>query len=225
MKFPRVISHDKRLISVGRETAAFLELLKVLDDADCLGPTFLQLGPAFSARDFSRLQKYLEQLPTSYPYAVEVRHADFFDAGRNESALNGLLKELGMDRVLLDSRPLFSAPPITESDKGAQGQKPKVPVRFDATANQPLVRLIGRDDVSSLTPWVEEWAKVVADWINEGKTPFVFTHTPNDVFAPAFARMFHEAVRRRPGTVSEMPPWPGETEPAPIKQKHLFGEE
>jgi uncharacterized protein YecE (DUF72 family) len=225
MKFPRVISHDKRLISVGSETAAFLELLKVLDDADCLGPTFLQLGPNFSARDFSRLQKYLEQLPDSYPYAVEVRHVDFFDEGRNETALNDLLKQLGMDRVLLDSRPLFSAPPITESDKGAQGQKPRVPVRFDATANQPLVRLIGRDDIHTLSPWVEEWAKVVANWIRVGKTPFVFTHTPNDVFAPAFGRMFHESLRRQVDTVSEMPAWPGETEPAPLKQKRLFGDE
>lgn len=225
MKFPRVISHDKRLISVGSETAAFLELLKVLNDADGLGPTFLQLGPNFSARDFSRLQKYLEQLPDSYPYAVEVRHADFFDQGRHETALNNLLKQLGMDRVLLDSRPLFSAPPITEADKGAQGQKPRVPVRFDATASQPLVRLIGRDDIGTLTPWVEEWAKVVADWISKGKTPFVFTHTPNDIFAPAFARMFHEALRRQLDTVSEMPAWPAETEPAPLKQKRLFGEE
>lgn len=225
MKFPRVISHDKRLISVGSETAAFLELLKVLDDADCLGPSFLQLGPNFSARDFPRLKQYLEQLPDLYPYAVEVRHADYFDEGRNESALNDLLKQLGMDRVFLDSRPLFSAPPITEYDKGAQGQKPRVPVRFDTTGNQPLVRLIGRDDVQSLSPWIEEWSQVVADWISQGKTPFVFTHTPNDVFAPVFGRMFHEALRQKLDTVSEMPPWPGEMEPAPLKQRRLFGEE
>lgn len=225
MKFPRVISHDKKLISVGNETVAFLELLKVLNDADCLGPTFLQLGPNFSGRDFPRLQKYLEQLPEEYPYAVEVRHTDYFDSGRYETALNMLLKQMGMDRVLLDSRPLFSAPPITESDKGAQSQKPRVPVRFDATANQPLVRLIGRDDIASLTPWIEEWAKVVADWIREGKTPFVFTHTPDDKFAPALARLFHEALRKELDLVSEMPAWPGETEPAPIKQKRLFGDE
>jgi uncharacterized protein YecE (DUF72 family) len=167
----------------------------------------------------------LEQLPGPFPFAVEVRHADFFDEGRHESALNEFLKQLGMDRVLLDSRPLFSAPPITEADKGAQGQKPRVPVRFDATANTPLVRLIGRDDIQTLTPWVEEWAKVVADWIRQGKTPFVFTHTPNDVFAPAFGRMFHEAVRRELDTVSEMSPWPGESEPAPVRQKRLFGDE
>jgi uncharacterized protein YecE (DUF72 family) len=225
MKFPRVISHDKRLISVGSETLAFLELVKVLHDADCLGPSFLQLGPNFSARDFPRLQKFLEQLPDAYPFAVEVRHADYFDQGKTEAALNDLLRHLGMDRVLLDSRPLFSAPPITEADKGAQGQKPRVPVRFDATGNRPLVRLIGRDDIDSLTPWVEEWSTIVADWIGQGKTPFVFTHTPNDRFAPAFGRMFHEALRQKVATVCEMLPWPGETEPAPIKQKRLFGNE
>ena len=149
LKFPRVISHDKKLISVGYETSAFLELLKVLDEADCLGPAFLQLGPNFSARDFPRLRAYLERLPKDFPYAVEVRHADYFDGGRHESALNQLLTEQKMDRVLLDSRPLFSAPATTEAEERSQERKPRVPVRYDTTAQSPLVRLIGRDDLTS----------------------------------------------------------------------------
>lgn len=225
LKFPRVISHDKRLISVGTETAAFLELLQVLKEADALGPAFLQLGPNFSTRDFPRLQKYLEQLPADYPYAVEVRHATYFDSPRHEQALNDFLRHLEIDRVLLDSRPLFSAPATTKGEERAQDQKPRVPVRYDTTANHPLVRLIGRDDVPALKPWVDEWAKIVAGWIREGKTPFVFTHTPNDVFAPEFGRMFHGELRRHLDTVPEMPAWPGESESTPAKQLRLFGEE
>lgn len=225
LKFPRIISHDKKLLSVGTETAMFLELLRVLDEADALGPSFLQLGPNFSARDFPRLQRYLEQLPKQFPYAVEVRHSTFFDNSRNESALNEFLKQLGIDRVLLDSRPLFSAPPTTEGEERAQGQKPRVPVRYDATADKPLVRLIGRDDVSALKPWVEEWAKIAAEWIREGKTPFIFTHTPNDVFAPEFGRLFHNTLRRHLDSVPEMPEWPGEAEPSPAKQLRLFNGE
>lgn len=224
LKFPRVISHDKKLISVGHETTAFLELLKILAEADSLGPTFLQLGPNFSARDFPRLQAYLEQLPTCYPYAVEVRHADYFDGGRHESALNELLTHLQIDRVLLDSRPLFSSPATTKGEQRAQERKPRVPVRFDTTAQSPLVRLIGRDDLSTLIPCAEEWAKVTADWLRAGFTPFVFTHTPNDIYAPAFGRLFHETLQRELHDLPEMPAWPGEAEPTPAKQLKLFGD-
>ncbi len=224
LKFPRAISHEKQLKNTATETALFLEIVKILEDADCLGPSFLQLGPDFSAKQFPRLEAYLKQLPSCYPYAVEVRHADYFDNGKHENALNELLRQLNIDRVLLDSRPLFSAPATTEGERHAQGRKPRVPVRFDTTANQPLVRLIGRDNLSTLADCITEWSKITADWIKQGKTPFIFSHTPDDIYAPAFGRMFHRAVCQEEETVPEMPDWPGEAEPVPAKQLRLFEE-
>jgi uncharacterized protein YecE (DUF72 family) len=87
LKFPKAISHDRRLIDAEVETELFLDILKVLAEADRLGPSFLQLPPTFSAVEIDRLKSYLQSLPTDFSYAVEVRHADFLIRGR----LNRLL--------------------------------------------------------------------------------------------------------------------------------------
>jgi hypothetical protein len=51
--------------------------------------------------------------------------------------------------------------------------------------------------------WINQWADVVGGWIRDGLTPYVFTHSPNDDFAPDFAREFHARVS---DVVESMPP-------------------
>ena len=222
LKFPRAISHDRRLIRAERETAEFLELLEILAAHDRLGPSFLQLPPDFAADWFEALESYLRALPVSFPFAVEVRHADWFDGGASEARLDDLLRELAMDRVIFDSRALFSAPPSDETERVSQGRKPRVPLRHTVTARNPFVRFVGRNDVTSLGPWIDEWADVVAGWIERGLEPYVFTHAPDDTFAPAFARAFHTAVRDRVPSLPDLPTWPGEIESDVPVQRTLF---
>ena len=66
-KFPREITHDKRLQNSESEKATFLEFLEVLKERDCLGPSFLQLPPTFSGREFFKLQQFVERWPSSFP--------------------------------------------------------------------------------------------------------------------------------------------------------------
>ena len=188
LKFPRVISHELKLISAERETDAFLNGLAILQDANRLGPSFLQLGPGFSPNQLVDLENYLNQLPQQFPYAVEVRHPDFFKEPF-ENELNSMLSGMGIDRVIFDSRPLFSAAASDEIEEAAQSRKPNVPVKKWATGSNPLLRLIGRNDVSSVQPWIEEWAYTIQDWLESGKTPYIFAHTPDDKFAPQLARL------------------------------------
>ena len=47
LKFPREISHEKRLLLSDVETEAFLEVLEVLRGAGCLGPSFCSFPAAF----------------------------------------------------------------------------------------------------------------------------------------------------------------------------------
>jgi uncharacterized protein YecE (DUF72 family) len=42
LKFPRTITHEKRLLNAGKETTEFLRILDVLREEDCLGPAMLQ---------------------------------------------------------------------------------------------------------------------------------------------------------------------------------------
>lgn len=223
LKFPRTISHDKPLVSAEAETATFLELLSILNDADRLGPTFLQLGPTFDRRRFESLARYLEALPRELPFAVEVRHRDYFDNGPIERSLDELLRRLHIDRVLFDSRALFSAPPTTEAEIEAQRRKPRPPLRRTVTGRHPLLRLIGRDNLDLVQPWIDDWASIVAEWLCAGLSPFVFTHTPNDFFAAEFAQRFH---RRLSELIPTLPPFP--KPPAELqsqkqpKQRQLF---
>ena len=133
-----------------------------------------------------------------------------FDQGRHEDALNQLLGEVYADRVILDSRPLFCDAPSDESERKSQARKPRVPVHPKPIGRHPVVRLIGRNDTNRVTPWIREWAPIIAGWMISGLKPYVFTHTPDELYAPTLARAFHEELRRHTHRADAMSPWPGE---------------
>ena len=205
LKFPRVISHTKRLRNAEPETAAFMDLLATLQDR--IGPSFLQLPPAFGPRDLPALDEYLTALPNAFHYAVEIRHNLFFAEAENE--LTAVLKSHRANRVVFDTRGLHSANVDDPAGREAQRKKPKVPVRFVATGRFPFVRFVGHPEVRENLPLLSEWAPVVANWIREGRTPFVFFHAPDDFYAPHLARHFHRLLSNQID-VGQMRAWPAE---------------
>jgi len=216
LKFPKAISHDSSLIDAQLETETFLKLLAILESGNRLGPTFLQLSPYFAPRQFPALKQFLLGLPNEYPYAVEVRHPGWFEPVV-ERELNSLLTEANVDRVIFDSRPLFSAEPNDEYEIKSQNRKPQVPIRKMATGKHPLLRLIGCNQPERVDPWIEEWVEQVALWIEDGRVPYVFTHAPDDEYAPQIAKRFHAALSQKI-ELPALPPW----EPPPAEQLDLF---
>lgn len=207
-KFPSAITHEKQLRNVGRETAEFLEVLNVFREANRLGPAFLQLPPFFDGRQLADLANYLKQLPREFPYSVETRHEDYFDQGPVEREFTQLLTELKIDRMLFDSRALFSKEPTDKWEVISQQRKPQSPVRQTVTGTRPVLRLVGRNDIPSVRPWMEQWAKIVAGWIAEGLTPYVFTHAPDNRFAPLAAEQFHTILTELIPNLPPLPSWP-----------------
>lgn len=222
LKFPRAISHDKSLECCGAELSAFLAVLQVLGKAGRLGPSFLQLPAQFGPDGLPRLRRFLDQLPSEFPYAVEVRHPAFFASGAEELAFDELLEQRNIDRVLFDSRALYSAPPSDEFEAESQRRKPRVPWRRTVTGKRPLVRFVGRDDVAQSVPWLAEWALIVAEWISSGLRPYFFTHAPDDAFAPAMARRFHDELRRVSPSIPPLPPPLAERPEPGLRQRELF---
>ncbi|HLR31995.1 MAG TPA: DUF72 domain-containing protein [Fodinibius sp.] len=206
-KFHRSITHDKLLNDTGDAILHFLEQFDPI--ADRLGPFHLQLPPQFSYQQIGRLEETLALLPAAYSYAVEVRHPDFHDHGKQEHHLNRLLQSYHIDRVIFDTRKLHSMPAADASIRQAQQKKPKVPVRFEATGSRPFVRFVGANDALNNQAYLKEWAIVIADWIREGLHPYIFTHTPNKVGQPAVAREFHRLLSELID-INPMPAWPVE---------------
>lgn len=223
LKLPRAISHECRLRGCQRELDAFLAVAGVLHERSCLGPSFLQLPPDFSPHQFSALEEFLRNLPRHMPYAVEVRHEGWFDGQVHERGLDALLAELKIDKVIFDSRPLYAMPPSDDSERAAQTRKPRIPIRTTVTGGHPFLRLIGRNRVADIQSSIDHWAPIIAGWLATGLEPFVFTHAPDDRYAPAFGRALHAAIKSHFEPLPAMPEWPGEATARPTEiQLELF---
>lgn len=196
-KFPRAISHEQRLQSATTKTTEFLERLRPLAEAQKLGPSFLQLPPSFGPEALSTLRDYLLALPREFQYAVEVRHPAFFTKGEEERQLNRLLFDLAIDRVMLDSRALFSADPVDADTRTAQGKKPNLPVHAISLGPRPFIRYIGHPVIEANRPFLAPWLDKVTLWLAEGREPYFFAHTPNNRHAPQLADLVAELLRTR----------------------------
>jgi len=109
--------------------------------------------------------------------------------------------------VLFDSRPLNSLDASDETEQASQSRKPKSPFRTTLTGKRPMVRLIGRNDASEIIGYLEWWAIQIANWIRDGYQPWIFTHAPDDAFAPGLARLLHELIRLELPDLAELPNW------------------
>ncbi|MDV7025226.1 DUF72 domain-containing protein [Atlantibacter subterranea] len=180
-KFPATISHQAALRQCEDLKQEFFTRLAPL--AGRIGQYWLQLPAAFGPQDLPALWAFLDGLPGEFTYGVEVRHPAFFAKGDAEQALNRGLHQRGVNRVMLDSRPVHSAIPGTQEIIDAQRKKPKVPVHALVTAGNPMVRFIGSDDMTRNAEFFEVWLGKLAHW-QQTTTPYLFLHTPDIAQAP-----------------------------------------
>ncbi len=215
-KFPRQITHFKRLKHVTEEVLDFLDKFSPIRRN--LGPFHIQLSSQFSYNEIDKLEFLLETLPGHLSFAVEVRHPDFYDKGKMERHFEGLLRSYGINRVVFDTRRLHALKNDDPTVIEAQKKKPKTPIRFTATGSNPFVRFVGANDVLNNEAYLKEWAIITADWIKDGKHPYIFIHSPDTLSAPTLARFFHQELSKLID-LNPMPEWPAEME---NKQLGLF---
>lgn len=197
-KLPRDISHEGDLRASLAAAGDFLELLAPLGAR--VAPLWLQLPASFGPPRLAELAAFIDGLAAPHGLAVEVRHPAFFARGDEEKALNRLLLERGVERIGLDSRALFSCTERSPAVLHAQSKKPRVPPRPAAFTRQPQVRFIGHPDLASNDAFLASWLDKVAAWIEEGRAPHVYLHTPDNHRAPELARRFHaQLMARLPG--------------------------
>ncbi|MFN3215335.1 MAG: DUF72 domain-containing protein [Acidimicrobiales bacterium] len=197
-KLPRTITHERRLRNADDALEEFCERLSPL--AAHLGPMAVQLPATFGPEDLGVLERFVEAVPrslgdTGLRWGVEVRHRDFEAEGRAERALGDLLAAHDVDRILIDTRGLFSGPRVTPGEVEAWERKPRLRVRPVATGPMPIVRFVGLTDPEANPTWWAPWVAVVARWLEAGLQPTFFVHTPDNDASPTLARRFHDEVR------------------------------
>lgn len=191
-KFPQTVTHQHRLRNVTAEVTEFLRRLEPLGER--ARPFSIQLPASFEPEDLPVLSGFIDGLPGDTRCGVEVRHPRLCDGGHDERRLNDLLADRGAERIIIDTRAVFAGPRNTPEEREAIERKPQLTVRPVAIGGTPIVRFIGQTDAEANPRWWSKWVPKVAQWLDEGRSPIVFIHTPDNEVAPELARRFHAEV-------------------------------
>jgi uncharacterized protein YecE (DUF72 family) len=216
-KLPKSVTHNGRLMPYLPQAFQFLELMQGLDDR--LGGLFLQLPPSYSAAHFTDLELFLStwRSATQVPLFVEVRHLTWFETP-DRDRLNQLLRIHQIDRVLLDTRPIYNA--NDNAQQYSVNKKPNVPLQPIVTAGTAFVRYISHPIRDCNTEYLMEWVEQVETWLNQGKTVYFFVHCPLEENSPQNAQYFQDLLER---SGLNVPPLPWNRLPQPqLKQLGLF---
>jgi uncharacterized protein YecE (DUF72 family) len=201
-KLPRQLTHNGLLQPSIPGALEFLEQMRGLGKH--LGPVFAQLPPSYQPASLEDLTAFLKAWPRSEaPLAVEVRHSDWFKEP-HASNLNALLQELGVGRVVLDTRPAYSGS-ATYGQEPVEPRKPKLPVQPVVTAPFTLVRFISHPDQEVNQPFMEEWVTWVDQWLRLGKRIYFFMHCPIEKYSPGNARHFQQLLEQQGVPVPPLP--------------------
>jgi uncharacterized protein YecE (DUF72 family) len=201
-KLPRQVTHNGLLQPAIPGALKFLEQMRVLGQH--LGPIFAQLPLSYEPAALKDLAAFLQAWPRNEaPLAVEVRHADWYKEP-HASHLNALLEELGVGRVVLDTRPVYSGS-ASYKQQPVDSRKPQVPLQAVTTAPFSLVRFISHPDQSVNQPFMEEWVSLVDQWLRLGKHIYFFMHCPLEQYSPGNARHFQEFLEKHSVPVPPLP--------------------
>lgn len=201
LKLPRDITHQGLLKPYIPAALTFLEGMRPLGKR--LGPIFAQLPPSYTPALIDDLASFLEAWPrTTAPLALEVRHPEWYREPYKTN-LTQLLETLGVGRVLLDSRPIYTGEddPQLESER----RKPKLPLQLGVTTTFSLIRFISHPNLAVNQPFMEQWVQQIQQWLQAGKRIYFFVHCPTEERSPHNARYFQQLLEQNGVPVPPLP--------------------
>ena len=214
LKLPRECTHRGLLQPSIEGTLRFLEHMEGLGDK--LGPVFAQLPPTYGPEYLADLEAFLEALPENIPFCLEVRHPDWFREPYARQ-LNVMLETLGVGRVILDTRPIYSGDDDPQANSNRR--KPDLPVQPIVTADFTLIRFISHPERSRNERFLREWASLLEGWLQQGTRVYFFVHCPLEERSPSTARDFWHLLEARG---ISLPPLPWDRVEQPPLQLSLF---
>lgn len=186
--FPKVsdlITHYRRLNNVEEPISTFANA--VSNFGDKLGMAFVQLHDNFKPKDFAKLEAALRMFPAGFPLAVEVRNGEWFADKTTLDAFCGLLSELGMANIIVDTA----------------GRRDMLHMRL--TTPVAFVRYVGANHPSDV-PRLDEWVERIADWKKQGlEKLYFFVHQNIEKESPLLSSYFIERLNAAIGTDLKIP--------------------
>lgn len=156
-KFPQRISHIKRLKESEESTSWFFD--SVATFGPYLGLPFLQMPDNFAPKYFDRLKDYIEASKGKIPYAVELRHPDWFSDSQVFEDTSRLLEENNVTFVITDTA----------------GRRDCVHQRL--TTRSAFIRFNGYELHTTDNSRMDEWAEKIREWIDIGlEEVYFFLH-------------------------------------------------
>ncbi len=194
-KLPSEITHQNKLRHSRQALHEFLSIMEPLFPK--IGQWTIQLPASFSPSELHYLKAFCDLFPKEAKLGVEVRHTGFFSKSAQEKAFNAYLVESGINRIIMDSRPVFAAKPNSADIIDAQQKKPKVPVHAIATSDTPLIRYIGHPILAENDHYFKPWIVKLSQWLKAGKQPYLMIHTPNNDEAPQLAVELYRQLQQQ----------------------------
>jgi len=137
-KFPKKITHEKKLRDVGEQLERFYKSMSELREK--LGALLVQLPPSFNyKKDRDALEQFLGQIDTGYRHAIELRNRSWFRPD--------VYKMLGQSNVALvwSENQYASTPP-------------------EATSEVAYVRMVGDRSITDFSKTQRDQGEVMRKW-------------------------------------------------------------
>jgi uncharacterized protein YecE (DUF72 family) len=186
-KFPRSITHEKRLTEPERHLHYFFEVMRPLRSK--LQALLLQLPPSLTAKEgVKKLQALIHNLDPDFRYAIEVRHPSWFD--------DKVYKLLSDNDICLAWSQLdtIQTPPELTSDF--------LYLRFigDRSIDEKEFGKIQKDRIRELKVWSDSVHRVK----DKAKFAIVAANNHYAGFGPATANSFRKMVGLKEAVWEEM---------------------
>lgn len=186
--FPKLhqsISHWKRLKDAKEPTDIFLDGIAHLQDK--LGMLFLQMPDNFGPKNWEILKAYLEEWPSGFPLALELRHTGWYDGSFNSEDLYSVLEKKNISHIVTDSA----------------GRRDLLHMRL--TTPTAFIRYNGANVDSDYTR-LDDWFERLKLWIEEGiQNIYFFVHQNHEEASPLLSSYLIQKLNKELGMELQVP--------------------
>jgi uncharacterized protein YecE (DUF72 family) len=185
-KFTQSITHFSRLKDVEEKVEEFMENVVFLKEK--LGGLFLQMHNNFGAKDFDRVQRFVDNWTYDVPLAMEFRKEEWYSDPEISAQLYHLLESNGITNILVDTA----------------GRRDLMHMRL--TTPRAFIRWVGANDPESDRARLDEWVERIADWKKQGLEELdFFVHQNIEKESPLLSAYFIEKLNKKIGTDLPIP--------------------